>query len=114
MATSSFDSVYSFGSTKIAVPVGATLALLITANAFQSAITLKYFSGGTLELIGCPQGTTLTAQNLSDASGQHYLFATNETLNIGGPARFYLSSTSATTVVMALRGKSDTAGSREY
>lgn len=104
--SSSFDTVYGLGSTRIVVPVGATNALLFTPIVGQNGTLFKYWSGGTLEVIGVPAGVTLTAQNLADANGNHYLLGTSEVLSLDGPARFYLSSTGSTTVLMALIGKS--------
>jgi hypothetical protein len=106
MVTSSFDSVYSLASTQIIVPVGATLAVLVTSIAGQNALMLKQYGGGTLEIIGMPDGSTLTAASLATASGNHYIMGASEVLSFDGPTRIYLSSTGATSVVMSLRGKS--------
>jgi hypothetical protein len=106
MSTSSYDSVFALGATRVIVPVGATLAVLMTPVAGQNSILLKYFSGGTCEIIGCTLGQTLSAADLSSASGSGYLLGSSEILQIDGPARYYLSSTGATTTLMLLIGKS--------
>lgn len=104
--SSSLDTVYGFGSTRIIVPIGATNALLFNPITGQNGMLLKWFSGGTLELIGVPYGATLTAQNLADANQNHYIMGTTEILSLNGPARFYLSATGATVVAMSLAEKS--------
>lgn len=106
MAISSYDSVYSMKTERINVGVGSTVATLVSPEPGQLNIVLKYFSGGTLEIIGCSLGVTLTAAQLASANQTGYLMGTSEILTIDGPARFYLSSTAATTIVMVLRGRS--------
>lgn len=114
MSTSSADSIFGFGSTRVVVPVGATVATLITPIAGQNSMQLKYYGGGTLQIIGLQNmtlgqfgnvGSTLTAQQLADAVGNHYLMDTTEKLSIDGPATFYLQALGATTIVMMLIGK---------
>lgn len=105
MSVSSNDSIFSLNTLKITVPIGATLAVLIDGEAGQNSTILKYFSGGTLEMIGVTAGTTMTAAQLATASGSHYTFGINEIFTIDGPVRFYLSSTGATTIVMRAAGK---------
>lgn len=105
MSTSSNDSIFSLQTDRINVGLGATLAVLYDQTATQNSILLKYFSGGTLEIIGVSFGVTLTAAQMATASGTGYVVGTTEILSIDGPARFYLMSTGATTVVMSIRGK---------
>ncbi len=105
MATTSYDSIFGLGTTQIMIPPGATLGVLVEAVAGQNSIILKYLSGGTLYVMGVAAGATLSAADLAGATG-HYLVGTSEILNIDGPARFYLASLGATTVVCAMRGKS--------
>lgn len=106
MATSSADSIFGLGTTRITIGVGSTLAFLLTHVAGQNSTVLKYFSGGTLEVIGVADGVTLTAAQLGAANQTGYIMGTTEVLSIDGPVRCYLSATAATTVVMALLGKS--------
>lgn len=101
--TSSNDSVFSLGSTFLAVPAGATNAVLITPLAGQISVNLKYSSGSTLYLIGVGHGVTLAASDLNNFAS-HYLIGSSESLAIDGPARFYLAATAATTIVYMLRG----------
>lgn len=90
----------------------------------QQAITVKYLSGGTLEILPASlgmsfvpgtstysapyfsAGSTQTAAMLAALSGTGYLMGTSEALNITGPARFYLSATGATVVTTVIRGLS--------
>lgn len=106
MATSSNDSVYGLETSRINVGVGSTIAILVEPIVGQQNIVLKYFSGGTLEILGVSAGVTLTAAQLGTANQTGYLMGTTEVLTLDGPARFYLSSTAATTIVMVIRGKS--------
>lgn len=105
MSTSSYDSIFGLGTTQIAVPPGATLAVLVTAVAGQNSSLFKYGSGGTLYILGVAEGATLTGTELAQATS-HYLLGTSEILSLDGPVRFYMASLSATTVVYAMRGKS--------
>lgn len=119
MATSSFDSIWSLGSTRLVIGVGSTIALFVQPGPGQVNMTLKYFSGGTLEILNCLQpnnspmgptlfvGSTLSQQQLATASGTGYIMGTSEVLAINGHASFYLSSLSATTIVMALVGRGE-------
>lgn len=106
MAVSSYDSICAIGTTKIHVgTVNATLAAFFAPIAGQNCWQLKYSSGGTLEMVGCPPGTTLTGDQLLAAIGQHYIFSANEVLSIDGAAPFYLMATGATVVLYAIRGR---------
>jgi len=117
MAISSSDSVWTVGATRIQVPVGATLAIFCQPQAAQVSWLLKYISGGTCEIlttgIGSSVanlffGTTLPAATLAAFNGQGFLLgplgagSNWESIQIPGPAQFYLSSTGATSIVAAL------------
>lgn len=84
---------------------GATLAVYLAPIAGQNTTLLKYFSGGTLQLIGVPYGVTLSGSELVSAVGNHYVIGLNEILSFDGPITCYLQATGATVTVMALRGK---------
>ncbi len=105
MATSGSDSIFGLGTTRMIIAPGATLAQLVEGVAGQNALFLKYFSGGTLEIIGVGAGVTLSASDLVSASGNHYIVDSSERISIDGPTRFYLMAQSATTIVMSMRGK---------
>ncbi len=97
MATQS--DIHGIGATLLAVPSGATVALLITPTARGVVHTIKKFSGGSCEIIGCPSGSTLTGAQLVTAQGGGYLLGTAEVVVINGPAQYYLMATGATAVV---------------
>lgn len=105
MATSGSDSIFGLATSRIEVPPGSTQAVLFEALAGQNSVLLKYFSGGTLEILGVSTGVTLTAVQLAAANQSGYLMGTSEILALDGPVRCYLSSTGATTTVMVIRGK---------
>lgn len=100
------DSVYGLVTQRLAIPPGATQAVLMVPEPGQNSLLLKYFSGGTLEIIGVTAGVTLTAAQLVTASGTGYLIGTSEILSLDGPARFYLSSLGATSVLHVITGRS--------
>lgn len=114
MATSSYDSIFALGSTRIIVPVGSTLALFMQPFAGQISTVLKLTSGGTCEIfpagqtqigVGVFLGTTVAAATLSAWAGSGYAFSASEVLTISGPVSYYLSSTGATSILHALFGK---------
>lgn len=114
MATTSQDSIWSLGSTRVVVPVGATLAVFMQPFPGQMVTQLKLMVGGTCEIlpagstqvnIGFFIGTTQPAATLAALSGSGYMFSAGEVLSLSGPAMFYLSSTGATSVLHALFGK---------
>lgn len=114
MSTTSMDSVWSLGSTRIMVPVGSTLAVYMSPVPGQINTVLKYSSGGTCEIfpagltqtsIGVFLGITLAAATLASLAGTCYAFSAAEVLTINGPASFYLSSTGATSILHMLVGK---------
>jgi len=116
MATTSFDSVWSLGATRVIVPIGATLAVFMQPQAGQVSTLLKMFSGGTCEILGPAftqvafnifLGTTMAGGTLAALSGSGYCLSTNETLSLSGPAYYYLSSTGATSVLHAIFGKAE-------
>ena len=99
------DQVYSLGATKVIVPVGATVSVLVTPQAYESSTVIRYGTGGSLELVGIPVGaSTLTGASLVAAQGNAYLFGSSEVLSIGGAARYYLMATGATVTCYLLKG----------
>ncbi len=113
---------YGVNATRFYVGVGATVAQFVDVVPGQIYTTVKYVNGGTLEILpalsgqslvaaavaGGSQtagnyqvsaGTTQSLQQLANLSGTGYLMGTTEVFTFNGPARFYLSSLSATTLV---------------
>jgi hypothetical protein len=108
MSTTSYDSVFGFRTSRLTIPPGASQAVFVDGIAGQNTLVIKYFSGGTLEILGATivngVQTTLAPLDLAGLNGTGYLMTAAETLIFQGDPRFYLSATSATTVVMVLRG----------
>lgn len=101
------NEIFGVNTLPIVVPAGATNAVLIQGVPGQRATLLKYFSGGTLMIIGCTVGSTLTAAELAAAgSSLGYVFGSTEAVSIDGPTRFYLMSLGATSIVMQIKGLS--------
>lgn len=114
MATTSFDSIWSVGATRVIVPVGPTLAVFMKPQADQQGWVLNFLSGSAEILstgIGSSNlnlnfGTTLAGGSLVAYSGSGYpLSSSNPPLEIRGPAMFYLSSLGATSIIACLQLK---------
>lgn len=106
MASSS-DAIFGLGATQVIVPPGATLAVLVLNVPREQASTLKILSGGgSLEIHGTINGSTMAGSSLAPLIGRGYLLGASEVLNIDGPARFYLMATGATMVTCLLKGLS--------
>lgn len=106
----SSNDVFSVAGGRHNIGVGATVAAFFQPIEGQVSWLIKNLSGGTLEIFGATMtvqgvGTTLPASDLVSLSGTGYLMGAAETLAIGGPACFYLSSLGATSVLTVLRGK---------
>lgn len=85
------------------VAVGISLPLAFVPISGQEGWLLKYqVLGGTLEI----SGSTGFAQGLSfpvQATGAGYLMDVGESIAIDGPARFYMRSAGATSLVHVVR-----------
>lgn len=102
---SAIDAVHGVGVTQMVVPVGATLALLLTPLAGQARTFLKMATGGSCEILGVASGATLTAADLSTKTGTGWPLETS-VLSLEGPTRCYLASLGVTSTVHVLRGNS--------
>lgn len=92
------NSVYSAYGVRYAV--GLSSILQIGTERGLIATTVKYFSGGSLELVGFDStGATITW-------GSGYLFSPRETLNIDNSGDIFLAATGATVIAMVVRGRS--------
>lgn len=105
MSTSSSDSIFSFGATRISVSPGATNGVLIRGGALENSTIFKMLSGGTLEILNVTEGATLSAAQLAAAVGTGYPMDVGEKLAIDGSPWFYVISTGATSVAARLTGK---------
>ncbi len=98
MATQS--ELAMLGATQFAV--GLSQILKVTPSAYQFAQTMKYLSGGSLEIVPAqPSGASTAA---SGSWGKGYLMSTTEIFNFGGPAVFYLAASGATAVAQMTIG----------
>lgn len=102
---------YGLGATQFIVAPGATLALLVTAEAWECGSGIKYFTGGSLEIQPAPPyqggfgysgGATWAGASLVNLIGKGYLMGTTEAISISGPARYYLMATGATVTCFKL------------
>lgn len=90
----------------LTIAPGATNARFVPQIAGEISSGIKYFTGGSLEIIGTTAGGTLTASQLVAAQGTGYLFGSGESLNFDGAVRYYLMATGATVVAYQLKGLS--------
>lgn len=114
MTTTSFDSIWSLGASRIIVPVGPTLAVFMKPVQDQQGWVINFLSGSCEILstgigssnLGLNFGTTLSGGSLAAYSGSGYPLLNNDPpLQINGPAMFYLSSLGATSIVACLQLK---------
>lgn len=80
--------------------VGVSQVVGVTLVAGQISIILKYFSGGSLEVID-----PLAQGGQTVLGGSGYMLATSEALNSSMIGTFYLTATGSTATAMLLRGK---------
>lgn len=121
MASSSDDLFALFGA-RYTIGSTSANALFVDILPGQKSITVKYLSGGTLEILPAStgmslvgggsqsfwspnftSGSTQTLAMLQALSGTGYLMGTSEVLNFDGAPRFYLSAIGATTFVTVIR-----------
>lgn len=96
------NDIHAFGTTTITL--AATGTLLIPEEAGQVSGTVKYLSGGSLEIVGVGVGITYTGTSLSSLPGKGYLLGTSEAFSYCGPARYYLVATGSTAQCLLIRG----------
>lgn len=95
-------TAFGFAPTLITVlPTGAS-ALLIQCLPGEVSGIIKYFSGGSLEIMNAPFGATSPGTSLAPGTG--YLMGSGEAVTYTGAARYYLVATGATTQAYLLRG----------
>lgn len=105
MASSS-DQIFGITTIQAIVPIGATAAILTPDFAYVKSLTMKYSSGGSITLFGCPIGATSALADMVTGYSNGYLLATTEVISFAGPARFYIAATGATAAVSLLYGLS--------
>lgn len=92
------NDINVIGATRIAVGLSTIIKVTCTSS-YQFANSLKWLSGGSLEIVQ-PQfsGSSTQAGSASLGWGSGYILGTSEVFNVGGPATFYLAATGATAV----------------
>lgn len=100
-------TAYGFAVTLFTVSAGYSLSLLVSPVAGEISHTLKWFSGGSLEIMqaGFTQSSAQTQAvfPVQTAAGQGYLLGQTELENTDGAARFYLCATGSTAQGYMLR-----------
>jgi len=109
--SSSSDSIFGITTMNLAIPPGATNAVLISPGAYIRASLVKYFSGGSISIFGANSNAfggsaAWTGTSLVAGFSQAYMLATTEILSIGGPVQYYLAATGSTAVASILQGMS--------
>lgn len=85
------------------IPATGASALLVTSAPGEVSGFIKYFGGGSCEIIGAP-GPGLT---FAPTVGTGYLLGAAEVVQINGPARYYLAATGGTATVYFCKGLSE-------
>ena len=106
------DDINGLVGVKQIVPPGATLAVLIAPQNGETGQLIKYFTGGSLEIVQAPVshsggetiGLTWTGPSLVNLLGTGYLMGAGEVVSVSGPARYYLMATGATVTCYLLKG----------
>jgi hypothetical protein len=101
------NDINGIAPSRVVIAPGATNSRLIQPIAGEISSGLKYFSGGSLEIVQAPLGTTLSGTQLIATSADNkYLISNGEVLNFDGGVRYYLMATGATTIAYIMRGLS--------
>ncbi len=112
MAEGYKNVISSVGITNIHVPVGLTVATLVTSAANQTHLQIKTLvlgASATLIMFGLPAGmTVIPAATLNAITG--WGLAANEVVDLKGAPAIYLACTGATCTVSVLKGYGDNAG----
>lgn len=103
MSSSSTD-IFGLGTTQVVIAPGGTNAKWIDFGGYITAVQVKYFSGGTLEIVGSPTGATLPGASLAGLPGTQYIMGTTEVQSIDGPCRFYLMASGSTAIACLMVG----------
>ncbi len=78
------------------IEIGLSASVNVTGAAYQNGYIFKKFSGGTLAIV--------SGESAIASSG--YIIGDNESINLDGPANFWLAAAGATCVVHAFWGQS--------
>ncbi len=99
MATQS--EIVVLGATRIPIPLSAMVAIRVGPNDFGHLFKIAA-GAGSLEIVPIP----LALSGSSAAGwGNGYVLGASESVQVDGPATFYLAATSATMTVAMVLGK---------
>lgn len=76
--------------------IGLSAVVEVSSEAYVNGWTFKKFTGGSLTIVGATTSTV----------GSGYVVGDSESINIDGPAKFFLSAVGATVTVHLLQSKS--------
>lgn len=89
----------SFGATQLTV--GNSTVLRVIANPYESFNTLKYVSGGSLEILK-PQFSGSSTAAGGSFKGLGYLLGSSEVFNLNSAQVFYLGTSGSTPAIAHL------------
>ena len=95
------DDVFQFLPQQLVI--GLSQIFGVTIGAGQVSVSLKWFSGGTLE-IGGTYVLSSTGVTTAFTWGTGYVLDTTESLSSNMSGNFYLAASGSTVVAMLLRG----------
>ena len=101
---SSSSDIFGLGTTQVVIAPGETNARWIDFGSLVTSVQVKYFSGGTLEIIGSPAGGTMPGASLAGLPGTQYIMGTTEVQSFDGPVRFYLMASGSTAIACLISG----------
>lgn len=94
--------IYGVTCEVLNVGAGPTFAQVVVACQYEVASVLKYASGGSLVVMGCPPGSTHTGATITFLTSRSYLMDVGEALNFDGANRYYVVATGATAVAYVM------------
>lgn len=94
------QDIIATGATQFVVGLSQVVRLVAGPN--QYAQTLKWLSGGSLEIVPIQLSGSSTAAG--NAWGKGYLLSTTEVFNVGGPATMYFAASGATALGQMVLG----------
>lgn len=94
------DNISTFGATQFAI--GSSQVLRVQASPYQTQTSLKWLSGGSLEIVPIQLSGSSTAAG--NAWGKGYLLGTTEVVPWRGDASIYLAATGGTAIAMQYIG----------
>lgn len=94
------NEIFVIGGTQVAI--GLSQVIRITAGSYQYSTALKYFSGGSLEIV--PPQASGSSTAAGNAWGKGYMLGLGEVSVWDGPAAIYLAATGSTAIAHLMIG----------